>query len=304
MSDALGLKIGIPQVDNSVQTAKGKPVVRRGRKARGLCMEVEAAQLPDQFRRNESSMAELTIVFRLRFAVALSAAICLLLFAGSLTARAASPHTGEYIVQMKKGTTPAAGKRLVRVLGGRVTSPTLRVINGFGAKLSRRAAERLRHRRAVRSVSLNVGMTASATDTSGGYTCPTADATTVAAKPTQGPGRDNDPTLLNYIDRLSQPMIKAIRADRAWYRSEGRGIGVAVVDTGIAGDIPDFQTPGWNGSRVIASAVTNPCASNANDQYGHGTHVAGLIAGNSMLYPSDNKYYGRYMGVAPRANLI
>ena len=77
-----------------------------------------------------------------------------------------------------------------------------------------------------------------------------------------------------------------------------------MVDTGIAGDIPDFQTPGWNGSRVIASAVTNPCASDATDEYGHGTHVAGLIAGNSMLYPSDSRYYGRYMGVAPRANLV
>jgi len=39
MSDVLGLKIGIPQVDNSVQTAKGKPVVRRGRKARGLATD-------------------------------------------------------------------------------------------------------------------------------------------------------------------------------------------------------------------------------------------------------------------------
>ena len=103
-------------------------------------------------------MAELTIVFRLRFAVALAAALCLLLFAGTLSARAAaSPKSGEYIVQMTKGTTPAAGKRLVRVLGGRVTSPTLRVINGFGAKLSRRAAARLRRARGVKAVSLNTG---------------------------------------------------------------------------------------------------------------------------------------------------
>ena len=164
---------------------------------------------------------------------------------------------------MQKGTTPAAGKRLVRVLGGRVTSRTLRVINGFGAKLSRRTAERLRHHRGVKSVSLNAGMTASATSTSGGYTCPTSDATTVAAKPAPGWGRDVDPSVLNYNDRLAQPMIHAIRADRAWYRTTGRGVGVAVIDTGIAGDIPDFQTPGWNGSRVIASAVTNPCATDA-----------------------------------------
>src|SRR4051812_23342755 len=303
MSDRSGLRVRVPQVDNSDQTVKGKPVARRGRKARGLHMEVEVAQLPDQSRRNESSMTELTIVFRLRFAVALAASICMLLVVGSLNADAA-PAKAEYIVQMQKGTSPAAGKRLVRVVGGRVTSPTLRVINGFGAKLSRRAANRLRHHRGVRSVSLNAGMSASVTDTSGGAACPTTDATTVAAKPAPGWGREVEPYLLNYSDRLAQPMIHAIRADRAWFRTTGRGVGVAVIDSGIAGDIPDFQTPGWNGSRVIASAVTNPCATDANDEYGHGTHVAGLIAGNSMLYPTDNKYYGRYMGVAPRANLI
>jgi serine protease AprX len=248
-------------------------------------------------------MAELSIVFRLRFAVALAAAICMLLLAGALNADAA-PTRAEYIVQMKKGVRPAAGKRLVRRLGGRVTSPTMRVINGFGAALSRKAARSLRHRRGVKAVSLNRAMTASAADTSGGYTCPTTDATTVPAKAPPGPGRDWDPNVVNYYSKLAQPMVHSIRADRAWNRVTGRGVGVAVIDTGIAGDIPDFQTPNWQGSRVIASAVTNPCATDANDEYGHGTHVAGLIAGNSLLYPPDSRYWGRYMGVAPRANLV
>jgi serine protease AprX len=79
-------------------------------------------------------------------------------------------------------------------------------------------------------------------------------------------------------------------------------VGVAVVDTGIAGDLPDFSAGGQ--SRVIASVVTNPCASDADDRVGHGTHVAGLIAGNSMNSASGGRLRGRYMGVAPRANLI
>ena len=83
-------------------------------------------------------MAELTIVFRLRFAVALAAAVCI--FLAFTVARAdATAARAEYIVQMDKGTSPAAGKRLVRRLGGRVTSPTLRVINGFGAALNKKA---------------------------------------------------------------------------------------------------------------------------------------------------------------------
>jgi serine protease AprX len=248
-------------------------------------------------------MAELSIVFRLRFAVALAASICVLLLSvGALNADAA-PARGEYIVQMKKGTTPAAGKRLVRRLGGRVTSPTMRVINGFGAALTKKAAVRLRHRRGVKGVSLNTSMTAAA-DTSGGYTCPTTDATTTANRWFPGQARDYDPTILNTYKLLSQPTVNAVQANRAWSRATGRGVGVAVIDTGIAGDLVDFQTPGWQGSRVIASAVTNPCAKDANDHYGHGTHVAGLIAGNSLLYPTDQALFGKYMGVAPRANLV
>jgi serine protease AprX len=247
-------------------------------------------------------MAELTIVFRLRFAVALSAAICLLLVAGASNA-SATPTRAEYIVQMDKGSSPAAGKRLVRAFGGRVTSPTLRVINGFGARLSKRAAKRLARRRGVRAVSRNRAMAHSASETSGGYTCPVTDATTLAAKPAPGGGLDYEVPILNAVTRLDQPFLRAVRADAAWSRATGRGVGVAVIDTGIAGDVPDFQTPG-SGSRVIASAVTNPCARDANDQYGHGTHVAGLIAGNSLVYPLGHWAHGKYMGVAPRANLV
>ena len=247
-------------------------------------------------------MAELTIVFRLRFAVALAAAVCV--FLAFTVARAdATAARAEYIVQMDKGTSPATGKRLVRRLGGRVTSPTLRVINGFGAALNKKAVRKLRRQRGVKAVSLNSGMEASAVDTSGGYTCPTTDATTVPAKAAPGGGPDYDVPLSYAVPRLEQPFLKSVRADAAWARATGRGVGVAVIDTGIAGDVPDFQNP-RGGSRVIASAVTNPCARDANDQYGHGTHVAGLIAGNSLVYPVTHWAFGKYMGVAPRANLV
>ena len=247
-------------------------------------------------------MAELTIVFRLRFAVALTAAICLLFVfvagdAGATQARY------EYIVQMDRGTSPAAGKRLVRTLGGRVTSPTLRVINGFGASLSKKAAKRLSKNPHVKSISRNARMAASSTDVGGGYACPTADATTIPTK-TIGSGRTYEPTILSSVTRLTQPMINSVNADRAWWRATGRGVGVAVIDTGVAGDIQDFQRLSDGSSRVIASAVTNPCAKDANDHYGHGTHVAGLIAGNSLAWPTEHRFYGRYMGVAPRANIV
>ena len=62
-------------------------------------------------------------------------------------------------------------------------------------------------------------------------------------------------------------------------RRRAKGVGVAVIDTGIDGRLPDFSAADGT-SRVVASAVTNPDATTALDTYGHGTHVAGIIAGD------------------------
>jgi serine protease AprX len=284
---------------------------------------------------------QLTIVFRLRFAVALSVAICLVL--AFYASNAASSQTrGEYIVQMQPGSSPAHGKQLVERLGGRVTSPTLSVINGFGATLTSDDAARLAADSGVHAVSpngnaspravvedpdappadtpltadeeadLNGGdddtsvetdSTTSETKTSGGMRCPVTDATTRASKRLGFSRNDRDPAILSSLRRITQPLLRSTRSDLAWLRSTGAGVSVAVIDTGIAGDHADFQLAGGRGSRVIASAVTNPCASDANDHFGHGTHVAGLIAGNS-LNSANKQLRGRYMGVAPRANLV
>jgi serine protease AprX len=84
----------------------------------------------------------------------------------------------------------------------------------------------------------------------------------------------------------------------------GTGVGVAVVDTGVDGALPDFATKDHSGSRVVASAVANADATTATDSYGHGTDVAGIIAGNGDNRGTGDPLYGRYIGVAPNANLI
>jgi serine protease AprX len=71
----------------------------------------------------------------------------------------------------------------------------------------------------------------------------------------------------------------------------GQGIGVAVIDSGIAWH-PDL------GNRVIASQNFNSNVYSNDDAYGHGTAVAGIIAGDGTAS------LGQYIGVAPRANLI
>ena len=71
----------------------------------------------------------------------------------------------------------------------------------------------------------------------------------------------------------------------------GSGVGVAVLDTGIT-PLPDFAGRLVDG--VDLSGEGNPF----QDSYGHGTFVAGLIAGNGASSG------GQYTGEAPGANLI
>src|SRR5215208_7724422 len=68
--------------------------------------------------------------------------------------------------------------------------------------------------------------------------------------------------------------------------------------------MPDFRATGTSSSRVIANAVTNPDAQTPGDAYGHGTHVAGIIAGNSWNRSVSDGLRGKYVGIAPEANLI
>jgi serine protease AprX len=71
----------------------------------------------------------------------------------------------------------------------------------------------------------------------------------------------------------------------------GQGVTVAVLDTGID-NLPDFS--GRLAGGVDLTNGNNPY----QDSYGHGTFVAGLIAGNGA---SSN---GQYSGEAPRARLV
>ncbi len=95
----------------------------------------------------------------------------------------------------------------------------------------------------------------------------------------------------------SSPGILEVGAPDVWRQLgvTGRGVGVAILDSGIA------PHPDLAGRIVAAVDFTNgrngafvPPA----DPGGHGTHVAGLVAGDGTASG------GAYAGVAPGANLI
>ncbi|MCG5469043.1 S8 family serine peptidase [Micromonospora sp. LAH09] len=87
----------------------------------------------------------------------------------------------------------------------------------------------------------------------------------------------------------SVPQIGAPAAHQAGFT--GKGVRVAVLDTGIDAEHPDFT------GRVAVSQNFSE-ATDAGDTVGHGTHVASIIAGSGAASA------GKYRGVAPDATLL
>ena len=82
----------------------------------------------------------------------------------------------------------------------------------------------------------------------------------------------------------------------------GAGVGVAVVDSGVATTSPDLS-----GSRIVAWKDFVNHKRHPYDDAGHGTFVAGLIAGDgSASLPLDQGGYAemQFRGVAPAADII
>jgi len=98
--------------------------------------------------------------------------------------------------------------------------------------------------------------------------------------------------------KAGSPGVLEVGAPQAWSQLgvTGRGVGVAVVDSGV------YAHPDLAGRIVAAIDFTSlaPTVSNIplSDLGGHGTHVAGLIAGDGT------RSAGLYTGVAPNANII
>src|SRR5438105_15295674 len=83
------------------------------------------------------------------------------------------------------------------------------------------------------------------------------------------------------------PGVQVVDADQAWSGATGRGVTVALMDTGIA------QHPDLEGS-VIARLDFVHDGAKLPDPFGHGTFVAGLIAAHGRTFS----------GVAPDAKLV
>ncbi len=102
---------------------------------------------------------------------------------------------------------------------------------------------------------------------------------------------------INFLLSWPNHFLDTIGVPEVWAQGyEGQGVRVAVVDSGVRKESPDFKEDGWN--RIILEVNLNPDYRDAKDKYGHGTYMAGIIGSNGR------QSRGLYKGVAPQVEMI
>jgi subtilisin family serine protease len=208
---------------------------------------------------------------RLRRTGGLTAAICAAAFSATTLPAHAVPEGrilgagspgsvhGSYLVTLKEGTRArsAAGKGLAGEYGAKISHTYGAVLNGYAVRAGGRQAARLAADPRVASV---------------------VQDTRVRLDGTQ----QNPPSWgLDRVDQHKPPLDRSY----TWPRSAGAGVTVYVIDTGVRTTHEDFAGRASHGWDFVGNDRV------ASDGNGHGTHVAGTVAGTSY-------------GVAKRARIV
>ena len=98
----------------------------------------------------------------------------------------------------------------------------------------------------------------------------------------------------------------AIKASDMWKNGyTGKGVDVALIDSGVS------PVPGLTGPGKVVNGPDLSFESQADnlrylDTYGHGTHLAGIIAGrdDAVIAGAENKDQTNFMGIAPDARIL
>ncbi len=171
------------------------------------------------------------------------------------------------VIATTNGSSASANVQdAVRNLGGTVTHD-LPIINGFSAKIPASALPSLVRVPGLRTLSMD--------------------------------------RKVRVMGTVKSVYTKSVRATNMWNAGvggyDGAGVTVALIDTGVA-DVPDLA------GRVVTvtndlTGETAPCVNfsgepDCGDSYGHGTFMAGIIAGNGAASG------GAWKGVAPAAKIV
>jgi serine protease AprX len=212
-------------------------------------------------------------------AVGLAAALAAAGSAGVATpawAGSTPSQSMDVIVRTASVADSAAAQAAVRHAGGTVSRP-LNLISGFTARVPSDAVAALRQTPGVTAVTLDGS---------------------VRLKGDQWSYNAGNDSSVQSIDWSSRGWNGSGSSNTSTLT--GAGVGVALIDSGVA-PVAGLSQPGKviNGPDLSFESQ-NPALANI-DSFGHGTHMAGIIAGNDTTTRAGAP---KFTGIAPGANLI
>lgn len=104
--------------------------------------------------------------------------------------------------------------------------------------------------------------------------------------------------------RADEFTVQHTGADQAWSQHglSGHDVTVAVVDSGVQYRY-DLRVAGSTASRILTRVNFVSGSTQVYDMCGHGTHIAGIIAGNGYDSTGSN-YFRTFYGIAPQARIV
>lgn len=234
-------------------------------------------------------------------AAALAGATALSVAAGPAAAAPAAPRSQGPLVAVIVEGSPVTAAAAVTRLGGRVDA-RLGVIAGLRARVPAGAVADLRAVDGVRGV--------------------TADGTLLPLRERWGDDTTGESFKASWLTGdwkadhdlgSAFTVARSIGAQDLWGKSDpqvsgrkltGVGVGVALIDTGVA-PVEGLATPGKLLNGPDLSFESQSAGTRYLDGFGHGTHMAGLIAGRDTAVSEGNeKDDDHFVGMAPDARIV
>jgi serine protease AprX len=218
-----------------------------------------------------------------RTVAAMATAAAVMLSAGALatTAHAADTHLVSVIVRAQPAETAAADQQIT-ALGGRVQQH-ISLINAVVAQVPADAVPELESSQAVAQVTLNAPVQL----LGAGWGMPSAPYNPVS-------------------DVNSMYNVEQMDGAHAYWNAgyTGQGVGVALIDSGVT-PVDGLTTPGKVVNGPDLSFESQNPSLEYLDTFGHGTHMAGIIAGrDSEVTSVSSSDTTHFLGMAPNAQIV